>query len=136
MAQRSSTLLCAMSTFHNFASFQGYCLCPGGRGEHTVRLGIPLSCPCSSTPALQSVLWGSTGARDRRYRAGSCPLCSPFQTWSTHNQPDAAQKPFARDMLCPSSKRSLQTVLPAVLLAGSEFLSKASSTFSLISTGV
>lgn len=26
-AQRSCTLFCAMSTFHNFASLQGYCLC-------------------------------------------------------------------------------------------------------------
>lgn len=47
-AQRSCTLFCAMSTFHNFASLQGYCLCPGGRGELTVGLRIPLSTAVSS----------------------------------------------------------------------------------------
>lgn len=47
------TALCYEYTFHKFSSFQGYDVCPGGRGEHTVQLGIPLSCRCSSTPALQ-----------------------------------------------------------------------------------
>lgn len=79
-----------LSEFHSFASSRVYCFCPCGKREIAVGLAIPPSHACSSTPALQSIAWRSTGAGNRR----SCSLCSPSQIWSTHNQPGAVQKPL------------------------------------------
>lgn len=119
-----------MSTFHNFASFQSYCLCPGGRGECTVGLGIPLRCPGSSTPRwLQSVVWGSTGARDWRigkYRSQEltegteAPV--PFAPHSRPGPPITSQKMLRNPLptICsapPPSEAFKQCSLQCFLLA-------------------